>query len=167
MAEPVDAIWGLAARYCVRQNAHAFMWLWGLFLILAGGSLASRRASSSFAVVLLIFAVVTVALAVAIFSACSAYAPLSMGLPASISATDETTIMCLSKDTLGTAVLWTLIVASSSAAFGSVLWGRARAKSAIGRAVAAIGALLLVLVAAALVLLGVFSFSLCSTNWVF
>ena len=37
----MDVIWGLGARYCVRQDAHALMWLWGLFLAFAGAAGAS------------------------------------------------------------------------------------------------------------------------------
>lgn len=160
-------IWSLAARYCVRQDAHALMWLLGLFLILTGGALALRRNTQRLPAVLLFFAVCTVALGVIIFSACSAYAPLSMGLPASISATNETTLMCLGKDAFEKAILWTIIVASYSAAFGSVLWARLRSKSATGRAFGYIGAALLLLVATTCVLLGIFAFQLCATRWVF
>jgi hypothetical protein len=143
------------------------MWLWGLFLILSCGALALRRSSGRFAAVALVFAICTAALAVAIFSACSVYAPFSMGLPASISATGLTTLMCLSQDAFGTAILWTIIIVSCSAALGSVLWARVRSKSPTRRAFAYIGAALLLLVATASVLLGIFAFMLCSTTWVF
>ena len=160
-------IWSVAAQYCVRQNAHAFLWLWGLFLILASGALALRRSRRRSAAVLLFFAVCTVLLGVVIFAACSAYAPLSMGLPPSRSAIDETMLMCLGKDAFETAILWTIVVAACSASLGSVTWGRFRSKSAASRAVAYVGAALLLLVAATFVLLWMFGFSLCSTQWVF
>jgi len=140
------------------------MYLWGLALILTGSGLGLRPRTRYVAAVLLFFSACTIALGVTIFSACSVYAPLSMGLTTSISATAETTLMCLSKDAFDTAALWTTVVALLSAAFGLIFWAR---KSLKGRAFAYIGAALLVLLAIGSVLLAIFAFMLCSTTWVF
>jgi uncharacterized membrane protein len=142
------------------------MWLWGLVLILAGGALAMRRRRPP-AFVLLFFALCTLALGAVIFSACSAYAPLSMGLPTSISATAETTQMCLGKDALQTAFLWTVIVVVCCAAAGLFFGARLSSTNAARRTFAYIGSGLLLLLAIACVLLWIFGFMLCSSTWVY
>ena len=163
----MSVISALSARYCVRQDAHAFMWLWGLLLILIGAALALRRSSWLLRMVLLAFALGTVALGAGILYACTAYAPLSLGLAVPISATDLTRIMCLSKDPFGTAIPWTVVVLSCSGAVALVLRSRASGKTATSRAFAYIGAALLVVIAVACVLLAIFSFGMCGTTWVY
>ena len=163
----MDALWASAARYCVRQNAHAFIWLWGLFLILGASALGLRRSTPRFSGVLVFFAICTLGLGIVIFSACSAYAPLSMGLGTSRSATYVTTVMCLGKDAFQTALLWTIVVLSCSAAIGSMLWARLTQTSRRTRIFAIILGVLLIVIAAAAVVLHIFAFSMCATRWVF
>jgi hypothetical protein len=114
----VDEIWALGARYCVRQDAHAFLLLWALFLVLAGISvelhLRGKRFLSAF---LLLLAVCTGALGLGTFYACYSSAPYSMGLGAyGSSARHLTAWMCISGDAFGAALTWVIITVSSSAA---------------------------------------------------
>lgn len=162
-------IWGVGARYCVRQDAHAFMWLWGLFLALAAAAFLLRRRGRYFeAAVLLFFAICTGALGCIIFYACSASAPYQMGLGTpSISAARLTTITCLSQGAFSKAIVWTVIVLSCSAALGLVAWGRSRGKTAALRACTYIGAALLLLVAAVAGFGAFFGFSWCSSSRLF
>jgi hypothetical protein len=162
-------IWGLGARYCVRQDAHAFMLLWGLLLTLAGAALIVRRRGSPFAAaVLLFFALCTGALGFIIFYACYASAPYSMGLGApGVSAASLTMFMCLSQGSFARATIWTVVALSCSAALGLVAWGRSRGKTAAFRASAYAGAGLLLLVAAAAGFGAFFVFSWCSSSRLF
>ena len=166
---PVDVIWGLGARYCVRQDAHAFAWLWALFLALAGAAFVIRRRGRPFeAAALLFFAVCTGALGLAIFYGCHASAPYSMGLgEPSISAARLTTVTCLAKDASSTAILWTFVALSCSGALGLAAWGRARGRSAAFRACLYAGAALLLLFAAAAGFTLFFDFSWCLSRRLF
>jgi hypothetical protein len=165
----VDTIWSLGARYCVRQDAHAFMWLWGLFLALAGAALIVRGRGRRFgAGVLLFFAACTGVLGFVILYACYASAPYSMGLGApSVSAVSLTTLMCLSQDAFSKATGWTIVVLSCSAALGLIAWGRSRGRTALPRACSYVGAALLLLVAVAAGFGAVFVFSWCSSSRLF
>lgn len=165
----MDVVWSLGARYCVRQDAHAFMWLWGLLLALAGAAFIIRRRGRRFeAAVLLFFAVCTGALGFIIFYGCHASAPYSMGLGApSIAAASLSTFTCLGQGAFAKAFNWTVIVLSCTAALGLVAWGRSRGKSAALRACLYVGALLLLLVAAACGFGAFFVFSWCSSSRLF
>jgi hypothetical protein len=143
------------------------MWFWAVFLILSALTFALRAKRRRFAVVPFLLALCTLALAAVIFWACAAYAPLSMGLATPIAATAETTIMCLSKDALGTAILWTIVVALLTAGVALALWGRLPARDARRRALPYIGAALMLLIAGASVPLYLLGFALCSTRWVY
>jgi hypothetical protein len=165
----VDVIWGLGARYCVRQDAHAFTWLWGLLLALAGAAFIVRRRGGHFeAAVLLFFAVCTGALGFIIFYACYASAPYSMGLGAPrVSAARLTTSTCLSQGAFTLAFIWTVVALSCSAALGLVAWGRLSGKTAALRVCAYTGAALLLLVAGAAGFAAFFDFSWCSSRRLF
>jgi hypothetical protein len=166
----VDVIWGLGARYCVRQDAHAFMWLWGLFLALAGAAFIVRRRGRPFgAAVLLFFAVCTGAVGLIIFYGCYSWAPYSMGLgaPPSISAARLNTFMCLAHGASTWAFLWTVVALSCIAALGLVAWGRSHGKTAPLRACAYIAAVLLLFVSANAGFVWSFDFSWCSSNRLF
>ena len=163
----MDVIWSLGARYCVRQNAHAFILLWGLFVVFAGAALTLRRRKRGLAAVLGFLAICTVAVGVVIFAACSAYAPVSMGLPVSITATSETILRCLGKDAFDTAILWMIAAVSCFGAVGSILHARLHSTKSAGRVFANTGGVVLLLLAGASVFLRIFSFTFCSTRWVF
>jgi hypothetical protein len=162
-------IWGLGARYCVRQHAHAFMWLWCLLLALTGAALIVRRRGRHFeAIVLLLLAVCTGALGLIVFYGCSASAPFSMGLGApNLSAARLTTLTCLGQAASASAFSWTIIALCCSAALGSVAWGRLRAKTTGVRVISYIGASLLLLLAAAAGFGWFFGFSWCSSSRLF
>jgi hypothetical protein len=154
----------------MRQNAHAFMWLWGLLLAFAGAAIVVRRRGRRFeAAVLLFFATCTGALGFIIFYACYASAPYSMGLgaPPSVSVARLTTSTCLSHDAFGTARMWTVVALSCSAALGLVAWGRTLGKTAALRACAYVGAALLLVVAAAAGFGWFFGLSWCSSERLF
>jgi hypothetical protein len=162
-------MWALGARYCVRQDAHAFMWLWALLLTLAGVALIVRRRGRRFeAAVLLFFAVCTGALGLAIFYGCYASAPYTMGLGApDVSAATLTTFTCLSNGAFSRAMAWTVIALSCSAAAGLIAWGRRRGKPAAFRAFLYAGAVLLLLVAVAAGFGAFFVFAWCSSSRLF
>lgn len=166
----VEVIWSLGARYCVRQEAQAFMWLWGLLLALAGAAVIVRRRGRHFeAAVLLFLAVCTSAVGLVAFYACYASAPYSMGLgaPPSLSAARLTALTCLGRGAFDLASIWTIVTVSCSAALGLVAWGRTRGKTAALRACLYVGAALLLLVAAAAVFGWFFGFSWCSSSRLF
>jgi hypothetical protein len=165
----LDVIWSLAARYCMRQDAHAFMWLWGLFLALVATAYGLHRRRTHFgAGVLLFFAFGTGALGLTIFYGCYRWAPYSMGLSApSVSAAGLTTFMCLSQAAFATALMWTVIVLSCSAAVGLAAWARLRWENAVIRALFSVGAVFLLLVASAAGFLSFFNFSWCSSQRLF
>lgn len=154
----------------MRQDVHAFMWLWGLFLALVGAAFIVRwRRRRLEAAALLFFAVCTGAVGLVVFYACYASAPYSMGLgaPPSVSAARLTTVTCLSHGASGTASMWTVVALSCSAALGLVAWGQSRRKTAALRACAYIGAALLFLVAGAAGFGWFFGFSWCSSERLF
>jgi hypothetical protein len=145
------------------------MWLWGLFLALAGAAFIVRRRGRRFeTAALLFFAVCTAAVGLVVFYACAATAPSSMGLggPPGFSAARLTTVTCLGNRASVTAGTWTVIALSCSAALGLVSWGRSRRKTAL-RAGAYVGAALLLLVAAAAGFGWFFGFSWCSSMRLF
>ncbi len=162
-------MWSLGARYCARQDAHAFMWLWALLLALAGAAWIVRRRGRRFeASVLRFFAVCTGALGLAIFYGCYASAPYTMGLGApNVSATNLTALTCLSNGAFSRTIVWTVIALSCSAAAGLIAWGRRRGKPAALRAFLYAGAVLLLLVAAAAGFGAFFVFAWCSSSRLF
>lgn len=165
----MDSIWGVAARYCVRQDAHTFMWLWGLFLVLAGAgyALCGRRAGFGTAV-LLFFAFCTAALGFTTFYGCYRWAPYSMGLGTpSISAASLNAFMCLSQGAFARAVGWTVMVVSCSTAVGLIAWARLRGRNAAIRASSYLGAAFLLLVAIVVGFFVFFVFSWCSSQRLF
>ncbi len=145
------------------------MWLWGLLLALAGAAFLVGRSGRRFeAAVLLFFAVCTGALGFIVFYVCYASAPYSMGLGApGVPAARLTTLNCLSQGASALASTWTIVALACSAALGLVALGRARGKSAALRALAYIGAALLLLLAAAAGLASFFNFAWCSSERLF
>ena len=83
------------------------------------------------------------------------------------SAARLTALTCLGRDASASALTWTVVAASCSAALGSAAWGRLRAKSAGIRAISYIGAALLLLLAAAAGFAWFFGFSWCSSSRLF
>ncbi|HEY5426970.1 MAG TPA: hypothetical protein VIJ77_10495, partial [Candidatus Tumulicola sp.] len=165
----VDVISGLGSRYCVRQDAHAFTWLWCLLLALAGGALAVRRRGRYFeAAALLFFALCTGALGFVVFYACYASAPYSMGLGApSALAARLTTFTCLSRGASTLTFIWTVVALSCSAALGLIATGHSGSKVAAIRVSFYIGAALFLLLAAAAGFVAFFGFSWCSSSRLF
>lgn len=165
----MDAIWSLGARYCVRQDAHAFMWLWGLFLMFAGaGFVVGRRGRPFEAVVLAFLAVCTAALGLTIFYACSASAPYSMGLGApGVSGARLTTFACLGQGASVWTFLWTVVALSCGAGLGLVSVGRSRGKAIALRAISYAGVALLLVVVAVAAFVWFFDFSWCSSQRLF
>jgi hypothetical protein len=164
----VDLISALAARYCVRQNAHAFIWLWALFLGLAGAALVLRRRGARFeSAVLFLFALCTGAVGLAVFYGCYRWAPYSMGLTApGTSAVNLNNFMCLTHDAASITAMWTVIALLCCATAGLLAWARP-GRSAAARGccyVAAVFALLVVLIAAVVVF---FNFSWCTSERLF
>ena len=153
----------------MRQDAHAFMLLWGVFLALAGVAfVVSRRGRQFEALVLVLFAIGTVALGCIIFYGCSASAPYSMGLGATgAAAANFTTLTCLAQDAFGRAIAWAFVVVACSGALGAVAWGRRRFASMALRIGCYIGATLLLLVAAAVALGAFFVFAWCTSSRLF
>jgi hypothetical protein len=165
----VDAMWSLGARYCARQDMHAFFWLWALLLAFAGAGLIARRLGGRFAgIVLLFFAVCTGALGLTIFYGCYASAPYTMGLGApTISAARLTTLTCLGRGASAWVFIWTVFSVSCSAALVLIAWGGSRDKSATRRAAAFIGAALLLALAGLATFVAIFDFSWCSSSRLF
>ena len=153
----------------MRQHAHAFIWLWCLFLALAGAAPIVRRRGKPFeAAVFLLLAVCTATLGIAIFSTCSASAPYSLGLAApDLSAARLTALTCLGQSASTSAVLWTMVALSCGTALGSIAWGRVPGRTAAVRALSYIGAALLLLIAAAAGFAWFFAFSWCSSRRLF
>src|SRR5580692_12873790 len=126
----MEVIWGLGARYCVRQDAHAFMWLWGLLLALGGAAFIVRRRGRPFgAAVLLFFAICTGAFGLTIFYACYNSAPYQLGLGApGVAAASLTTLNCISSGASTWVFLWTVVVLLCCSVVGFVALGRSRDK---------------------------------------
>jgi hypothetical protein len=145
------------------------MWLWGLFLALAGAACGLHRRGARFGtVILLVFAVCTGALGLSIFYGCYRWAPYSMGLGApGVSAAGVATFMCLSKGAFATVLMWTVIVLSCSAAVGLLAWARVRGGNALLRISSSIGAVLLLIVAIAAGFLSFFNLSWCLSQRLF
>ncbi|MGA8097864.1 MAG: hypothetical protein WB810_04290 [Candidatus Cybelea sp.] len=145
------------------------MWLWGLLLALAGAAYGLHARGARFGTaILLAFVVFTGALGLSIFYGCYRWAPYSMGLGApGVSAAGVTTFMCLSKSAFATALMWTVIVLSCSAAVGLVAWTRLRAGNAVLRVSCFIGAVLLLLVAIAAGFFLFFGISWCLSQRLF
>jgi len=144
----VDLISGLAARYCIRQDARGFIELWGLVLVLAGAATATRatwwRGTLACAILL------TGALAAAIFWACAASAPASLGtVAANPYGRNLDAMICVSSHAVETIDEWISIVAAFVVAIGLIALGifRFRKLPARGFAFAA-GAVLLLFAAA-------------------
>jgi hypothetical protein len=138
-------------------------------LALAAAALIVRRRGRSFAAaVLLLLAVCTAPLGAAIFYACSASAPYSLGLGApDISAARLTALTCLGQSASTSAVLWTVVALSCSAALGSIAWGRVLGRTAAVRALCYIAAALLLLLAATVGFAWFFDNSWCSLRRLF
>ena len=166
----MDLMWSLGARYCARQNAHAYFLYWGLFLTLAGTAIAlyRRRLAGLGPVVLLFFALCTGALGVSVFYGCYRWAPYSMGLGApDFSGARLTMFTCLNQDTFSTASSWTILVVACCAILGIIAWARSRATNIALRLAAFTGALICLLVAAATAFFLFFAFSWCSSSRLF
>jgi hypothetical protein len=144
------------------------MWLWGLFLVLAGVAFVVDRRGRRFeAAVLLVFAVGTGVLGCVMFYGCSASAPYAMGLGATgAAASNVTTFTCLAQDAFPRAIGWTVFALSCSAALAAVAWGR-RVKTAALRVCCYLGAAFLLLVAAGIAFGAFFAFSWCSSSRLF
>lgn len=174
-------IQGLAARYCIRQDARGFIELWGLLVALAAGTsailLSARRrlgdrkyrlAAVIFAGALGCIILFTGGVAVTIFWWCyeSAAASLGMVLPNSFG-TNLNTMICLSSHAVETIDQWILIVVSLIVAIGLVVLGIFRYKSVVRRAFTFAGAAVALLFAAANGGLMLFALSWCQSSRLF
>ena len=164
----------LSAQYCARQNAAAFLELWGLLLVLCGAAVATlfvaRRLGSErqfgarfCAGSLFFFALLTGILAASMFYGCSATAASEQGLGSDLAAGTFTILRCLGTDVLSTVQGWVLLVGSSIAAIALVIWGLFRRRAAV-RVPAFIGAALLVVLAFAFGFFLLFGFSWCASE---
>jgi hypothetical protein len=162
-------MWALGARYCARQNAHAFLWLWALFLVFTGSTIGSYRSGFRFrTAVLALLALGTGALGVAIFYACYGWAPYSMGFSGpGTSAASLNAFMCATTTAAGTVAGWTTIGVACTAAIGIVTTARSHAAGAVLRGAAYFVAGLLLLIAFAASFLVYFDYSWCSSRRLF
>ena len=157
----------LSARYCARQDAHAFLVLWGLLLLLAGSAVAAQRFKARFfSRAILLFAFLTVALSASIFYGCSMTAASEQGLGSDLPAGTYTFLRCLGWDALSTVLGWTILVVSCIVALGLVVVGIRHRRKAV-RIVAPIGAALLSIVTLLMGLGLLFGFSWCTSERLF
>ena len=166
---PMDVLGPLSARYCARQDAHAFMWLWCLALVLGAIACSIGKGSARLARgALLFFAAATGLVGASIFYGCYRWAPFSLGMGApGLSARQLDTFMCLSQDAFGNSLGWTIVAVSCSAAAALIVWARSSAGSAGKRVSCSIGAALLMVVAVVVGLLMFVSFSWCLSRRLF
>ena len=164
----------MSAQYCARQDATAFIELWGLILVLCGAAavtmFAARRfvGGTQFAArfctgALFFFAILTGLLAASIFYGCSATAASEQGLGSNLSARTYTTLRCLSTDVLSTVQGWVLLVGLSIAAIVLIVLGILRRRAAV-RVPAFTGAALLAILAFACGFFLLFVFSFCESQ---
>lgn len=165
----MDVIWGLGARYCLRQDAHAFMWLWGLFLALGGAAFIVRRRGRAFeAAVLLLFSICTGAFGLTIFYACYNSAPYQLGLGSpDVAAGRLTTLNCLSNGAATWVFLWTVVVLLCCGAVGLVALGRSRDKAVVLRIFAYVAAAVCLLLVGFAGFVWLFDFSWCASQRLF
>jgi hypothetical protein len=165
----MDLIGGVSARYCARQDAHAFMWLWALLLTCCAIALGLQGRRQRFVRGLLwIFAAGTVAIGVAISYGCYRWAPYSMGLGTpEISAPALDTLRCLSQNTVPNAITWASIAFACTAAAGLVTWAISRKPAIVVRIACYLGAIVLLLTTAVSIFFLFFSFAWCSSQRLF
>jgi hypothetical protein len=172
--EAVHGLPWLSAQYCARQNATAFLELWGLLLVLCGAAaatlFAARRLGSDrqFAArfcagALLLFALLTGILAASTFYGCTATAASEQGLTSDLPAGTFTVLRCLGTSVLGMVNGWVLLVVTSIAAIALVVLGIFRQRAAV-RVPAFAGATLLVILAFAFGFFLLFGFSWCESQ---
>lgn len=163
----MDLIAGLAARYCIRQDARGFIELWGLVLVLAAAAVAMRSKpwwAAAFACVILI----TAAFGAAIFWSCTVSAPASLGMVvANPYGTNLDTMICVSSHAVETIDEWIWIVASFAAATGLIALGILRFRKLLARGLAFAGSAVLLIFAAASGGLLLFGVSWCQSSRLF
>lgn len=177
---PVDVIHGLAARYCVRQEARGLVELWALLVALTAGTVAllrsvrrgigdrtHRRVAISAAAALACFILLTVVVGGTIFRWCYESAAPSLGLVAPDAPRGIDALVCLSPHAVGMMSGWILIVAACLVALGLVALGVLRFKGAARRALAFAGAGAALLFALADGGLMLFSISWCQSQRLF
>jgi hypothetical protein len=159
----------LGARYCVRQHAHAFFWLWGLFIVLLAVAYALQRRRMTAGVIAYLFlALSTGALGFSVFYGCYRWAPSSMGFstPGESTANIDT-FMCLGEGAVSTAAMWTVVVVFCSAAIAGFALARSHGKSVAKRVLFSILRVISILAAIAAGLLWFFGFSWCLSRRLF
>jgi cytochrome bd-type quinol oxidase subunit 2 len=176
----VDVIHGLAARYCVRQDARGIVELWGLLVALTAGTVAilrfvrhgsgdrtRRRVAVSAAAALACFIVLTVGVGGTIFRWCYESAAPSLGFVAPDTPRGIDALVCLSPHAVGMMNGWILIVLTCLVAIGLLALGIVRCKGAARRALAFGGAGAAFLCALAGGGLMLFSISWCQSQRLF
>jgi hypothetical protein len=176
----VDAITGLAARYCVRQDARGFVELWGLFVALAAAAVAIsislrrgignrlRQRTAFFALgALACLILVTCAVAWAILRWCYESAPALLGMAPNASGTFLNTEICFSLHALEMMDGWILIAASCIVAVVLLALGIFQLESRVRRALWFAGAAVALIFASASAGLVLFGASWCQSQRLF
>jgi len=164
----VDLIGGLAAKYCIRQDARGFIELWGLSIALTVGAIATLRSSRFFASVLIFFVLAGGGVALATFWSCYESAGPSLGvvLPNS-PARGLDAMICLSSHAVENIEGWILLVVSIVVACGLAVLGVLGPKSLTRRALVFAGAAAALLFAIGLGALLLFGISWCQSSRLF
>ena len=170
----MDALRLLSAQYCARQNATAFLELWGLLLLLCCAAVVilfvarrfkkERQFAARFCAGALFFlALLNGIFASSIFYGCSATAASEQGLGSNLAAGTYNVLRCLGTDVLSSVHAWVLVVGSSIGTVVLSLFGVYRRGAAV-RAAAFVGAAFLIVLAFAFGFFLFFGFSWCASE---
>ena len=172
---------GLAARYCVRQDARGFIEIWGLVLVLAAAASAIlvsarrkaadgryRRVAYVCAGILACFIVLSGGFALAIFRWCYESAAASLGMVDLSSPTAGLDWkICMSMHAVETLREWIVLVVSCILAAGLIVLGIVRFKRLMSRALALAGAAAALLFVAVVGFFMLFGFGWCQSSRLF
>ena len=164
----MDLIGGLAAKYCIRQDARGFIELWGLSIALTAGAIATLRSSRFFAGVLVLLVLASGAIGSIVFWWCyrSAGPALGVVLPDS-PRTGLDAMICLSSHAVENIEGWMLLVVSIVVACGLAVLGVLGPKSLTRRALIFAGAAAALLFTIGLGGLLLFGISWCQSSRLF
>ena len=177
----MDLIHGLAARYCVRQDARGFIELWGFLLALAGAATAIlrsarrkaddqtyRRVAYVCAGILACAFLLTGGLGLAIFRWCYESAAASLGM---VDVNSPTTgldwMICMSMHAVETINEWVTLVTACLLAAGSIVLGIFRFKKLAPRILLFTGAVAALLFAWLVVFFMLFGVGWCQSSRLF
>ncbi|MBV8283161.1 MAG: hypothetical protein JO241_06235 [Candidatus Eremiobacteraeota bacterium] len=167
----MDVISAVAARYCLRADARAYLELWGLFAALIGCGITvlvrRQRAARPIAVSLFVLALMTAAVTAALFYACHSTAAASHGLVLPTLPANSSWLECITSNASGLAIDWIAIVLSGIAAVALLLAAKFRWTRVWPRIFAGVGAGVLVLFAVAAVLGVLWTSAWCGSNRLF